>query len=139
MADIRHNVTIKTRPEKIYGALTLQEGLENWWTKDAIVKPEVGFVNVFTFGKYRNEMKVTTLIPDKRVVWKCISSIEEWFDTNVSFELEEKGEHTLLRFTHGGWREVTDTFAGCNYDWATFLKSLKSLCETGTGMPAPKK
>lgn len=135
MADIRINVVIKATPEKIYNAITTQEGLASWWAKQTIARPETGSVNVFTFGKFRNEMEVTQLVPNKKVEWKCINSIEEWIGTDISFDMEEKEEKTLLRFTHGGWRAVTDTFAGCTYDWASFIKSLKSLCETGTGTP----
>jgi len=133
---IRHNVAIKATPEKIYEAITTQQGLANWWAKQTTAKPEVGFVNVFTFGTFRNEMKIAILDPNKKVEWKCIRSIDEWVDTTISFELEQKGEKTLLRFSHAGWRAVTDMFAGCNYDWARFLMSLQSLCETGTGSPA---
>ncbi len=136
MPEIRHNVIIKTTPEKVYEAITTQEGLANWWAKQTIAKPEVGFVNIFTFGTFRNEMKVIILNPDKKVEWKCINSIEEWIDTNISFDLEEKNGHTLLRFTQSGWRAVTDTFAGCNYDWGRFMTSLKLFCETGTGTPS---
>lgn len=135
MAEIRINVVIKAIPEKIYNAITTQEGLASWWAKQTTAKPEPGFVNVFTFGKFRNEMKVTTLTPNKRVEWKCVNSIEEWIGTDIIFDLEEKEGNTVLRFTHGGWRAITDTFAGCTYDWASFLKSLKALCETGTGTP----
>jgi hypothetical protein len=81
-------------------------------------------------------MKVTKLTPSKKVEWKCINSIEEWMGTDISFNLEEKERRTILRFTHAGWRATTDTFAGCTYDWALFMKSLKSLCETGTGTPS---
>lgn len=137
MAEIKMNVAIKAVPEKIYKVLTTQEGLSNWWARETSAKPQVGFVNVFTFGKkYRNEMKVTNLIPNKRVEWECINSIEEWIGTTISFDLEEKDGKTILRFTQSGWREVTDTFAGCTYDWASSLKSLKSFCETGTGSPS---
>jgi uncharacterized protein YndB with AHSA1/START domain len=139
MTSIRHNVAIKATPEKIYKAITTQEGLANWWTNDTTAKPEVGFVNVFIFGKFRNEMKVTELTSNKKVQWECINSIPEWTGTYISFALQEKDNHTLLRFTQGGWKEVTDTFAGSNYDWALFLKSLKSLCETGTGTPYQNK
>ena len=110
MPEIRHNVIINTTPEKVYEAITTQERLANWWAKQTIAKPEVGFVNIFTFGKFRNEMKVIILNPNKKVEWKCINSIEEWIDTNISFDLEEKEGHTLLRFTQSGWRAVTDTF-----------------------------
>ena len=130
MPEIRHNLIIKTNPEKVYEAITTQEGLANWWAKQTIAKPEVGFVNIFTFGTFRNEMVVTILNPNKKVEWKCINSIEEWIDTNILFDLEEKEGHTLLRFTHSGWRAVTDTFAGCNYDWGRFMTSLKLFCET---------
>ena len=136
MAEIRINVVIKAIPEKIYNAITTQEGLASWWAKQTTAKPEVGFVNIFTFGKFRNEMKVTKLIPNKKAEWKCINSIEEWIDTNISFDLEEKDGGTILRFAHSGWRATTDTLAGCTYDWATFMRSLKSLCETGTGTPS---
>src|SRR5688572_29729224 len=104
MAEIRHNVVIKARPEKVFNAITTQEGLENWWTKQTTAKPEVGFVNIFTFGKFRNEMKVSTLVHNKKVEWKCIQSIDEWIDTNISFDLEEKEGKTILRFAHSGWR-----------------------------------
>ena len=136
MPEIKHNVIIKTTPEKVYEAITTQEGLANWWAKQTIAKPEVGFVNIFIFGTFRNEMKVTMLNPNKKVEWKCINSIEEWIDTNILFDLEEKEGRTLLRFTHSGWRAVTDTFAGCNYDWGRFMTSLKLFCETGTGTPS---
>ena len=136
MPEIRHNVSIKTTPEKVYEAITTQEGLANWWARQTIAEPEVGFVNIFTFGTFRNEMKVTMLSPNKKVEWHCINSIEEWIDTNISFDLEEKDGRTILRFTHSDWRAVTDTFAGCNYDWGRFMTSLKLFCETGTGTPS---
>src|SRR5438045_1343688 len=99
MAEIRHNVVIKTTPEKVYKAVTTQEGIEGWWCKHTTAKPEVGFVNVFIFGQFRNEMQVTKLTPDKRVEWKCINSIEEWIGTDISFDMEEKDGKTILRFT----------------------------------------
>lgn len=136
MPEIRINVAIKATPEKVYHAITTQEGLASWWTKQTTAKPEVGFVNVFIFGTSRNEMKVIDLTPNKRVEWECIHSIEEWIGTHISFDLQEKDGRTILRFAHSDWRAVTDTFADCNYGWAMALKSLKSLCETGTGTPS---
>ena len=136
MTDIKHNLVIKVTPDIVYKAITTQQGIEAWWCKETTAKPEVGFVNVFVFGQSRNEMKVTELIPDKKVEWLCTESIEEWVGTAVSFELGEKSGATQLRFTHGGWRELTDMFAICNYNWALFLKSLKTYCETGTGTPS---
>jgi uncharacterized protein YndB with AHSA1/START domain len=136
MAEIRHNVVIKTTPEKIYEAITTQEGLSSWWAKQTTAKPEIGSLNTFTFGKSLNEMKVTVLDANQKVEWQCITSIDEWMNTTISFDLEEKDGRTLLRFAHSDWRTVTDTFADCNYAWARFMTSLKSYCETGTGTPS---
>jgi uncharacterized protein YndB with AHSA1/START domain len=136
MADIKMKLTIKAAPSKVYDAISTQEGITNWWCKNTIAKPEVGFMNVFTFGKIRNEFEVLDLKPGKRVEWKGINSIDEWIGTHVSFDLEEKEGNTILRFAHSDWRAVTDTFAVCTYDWSRFITSLKSLCETGVGTPA---
>jgi uncharacterized protein YndB with AHSA1/START domain len=136
MAEIRHNVVIKATPEKVYKAVTTQEGIESWWCKNTTAKPEVGFVNIFTFGKDRSEMKVTELAPNKGTEWKCIKSTDEWTGTKISFDLEEKSGDTILRFAHEGWKAPTDMYAVCNYHWALFMKSLKSFCETGAGTPS---
>lgn len=136
MEAIRHYLVIKTSPEKVYNAVTTREGIESWWCKNTTAKPEVGFVNVFTFGKDRSEMKVTELVPNKRTSWECINAIDEWIGTRIVFQLEEKDGNTLVRFAQEGWRRATDTFAECNYFWALFMKSLKSYCETGAGSPS---
>jgi hypothetical protein len=44
---------------------------------------------------------------------------------------------TIVLFTHEGWKEETNEFASCSYTWALFLRSLKLLCETGSGTPYP--
>lgn len=136
MEEIRINVTIKASSEDIYNSLTTEDGLSNWWAKQTTARAEIGFLNTFIFGTFVNKMKVVELTPNKRVVWECVESIDEWIGTFISFELEEKGERTLTRFTHSNWKTITDTFASCTYDWARFMTSLKSLCETGTGKPA---
>jgi uncharacterized protein YndB with AHSA1/START domain len=67
MTEIGHNVVIKATPEKIYKAITTQEGLANWWAKQTTAKPQIGFVNTFAFWEFRNEMKVTILNPTKKL------------------------------------------------------------------------
>jgi uncharacterized protein YndB with AHSA1/START domain len=136
MADIKINLTIKAAPGKVYNAITTQEGLSGWWAKQTIARPELDFVNVFTFGPIKNEMKVTKLDANRKTEWIVINSVDEWIDTSISFDLEEKEGNTIVRFAHANWRASTDLFARCTYDWSRFLASLKSLCETGAGSPA---
>ena len=80
-------------------------------------------------------MKITDLQLNKRVEWKCIEGDKEWIGTTFIFDLEEKGGNTILRFTHGNWKEETDFFASCNYNWGYYMTSLAKYCEEGKGTP----
>jgi uncharacterized protein YndB with AHSA1/START domain len=135
---ICHRLLIKIPVEKVYEALTAQEGLAGWWTPDTKAKPETGSVSRFAFGPdYFKEMKVEELKPYSRVKWLCIKGYEEWIGTTITFELEPHQKGATLFFHHDGWKEYSEGFASCSYDWALFLRSLKVLCETGKGFPYP--
>lgn len=135
---IYHRLLIKAPAEKVYEALTLQEGLAGWWTPETIAKPEVGSVSRFAFGPdYFKEMRVEELKPYSRVQWRCIKGFEDWIGTTLTFELEPHAKGTVLLFHHDGWKDYTPEFAACSFDWALFFRSLRSLCETGKGFPYP--
>ena len=139
MEHIRHYVLIKAPVEKVYEAITTQQGLANWWTRQTVAKPEVGFLNEFGFGEeYLNKMRIEELVPSKLVKWSCEGQHEEWTGTPLTFELQQKDEDTVLRFAHSDWKEATEFYENCNYHWAYFLHSLKKLCETGKGHPFPE-
>ncbi len=136
MAEIKHFLIIKASPEKVYRAITEQEGLASWWTRETIAKPQVGSVAEFKFGnQYHNKMRIIRLEPYKIVEWECIMGDKEWIGTTFYFELILNGENTSLRFTHGNWKEMTDFFASCNFHWGHYMRSLKDYCETGKGEP----
>ena len=136
MAGIKHFVVIKTTADKVYKAITEQEGLAGWWTKDTIAKPEVGFIDEFKFGdRYHNKMKVAKLEKDKHVQWECVGGDKEWIGTHLKFELQEKNGNTELMFTHADWAGQTLFYANCNFHWGGYMKSLKDYCEKGKGFP----
>lgn len=136
MPEIRHKLLIDAPAEKVYRALTEREGLAGWWTVQAAATPVAGSVADFKFGdRYHTAMRVAALKPPTRVEWECEKGDEEWVGTRVVFDLEPKVDQTLVRFVHEGWREATDYFASCNYNWGYYLTSLKSYCETGRGTP----
>lgn len=135
---IYHRLLIEAPVEKVYQALTTQEGLAGWWTPDTLAKPEVGSILRFAFGPdYFKEMKVEELKPYSKVKWLCIKAYEEWVGTTLTFELEPHRKGCILFFHHDGWKNYTPEFASCSYDWALFFRSLKFLCETGKGFPYP--
>ena len=136
MANIKHYLLIKASPEKVYKALTSTKGLKGWWTLEAKTDEHVGGAAEFIFGdRYHNKMKIVELVQNKKVEWECIKGDKEWIGTNFVFSLNEKDGDTILRFTHRNWKEETDFFASCNYNWGYYLRSLKLYCETGIGTP----
>ncbi len=136
MADIKHILSISAPADKVYEALTTREGIAGWWTPDAELEPQVNSIARFNFGReFQNKMRITGLQPGKCVHWRCLEGHDEWIGTSFRFDLEAQEGNTLLRFGHTNWREETDFFASCNYNWGWYLTSLKNYCETGTGQP----
>ncbi len=139
MADIMHMLQIETPAERVYRAVTEQSDLASWWTTETVASPQVGSVLEFRFGdRYHNRMKIARLVPNRRVEWLCLEGDPQWVGTTFVFDLQESDGRTTLRFTHGDWREATDFYASCNFQWAYYMMSLKSLCETGKGTPFPQ-
>jgi uncharacterized protein YndB with AHSA1/START domain len=136
MAEIQHLLYINALPSKVYEAITEESGLKMWWTYDTRAISEEGAILEFNFGdRYHNEMKVVKLRPNQKVEWICLDGDSEWIDTTFAFNLNPDQNNTILRFTHGNWRNSTDFFASCNYQWGYYLRSLKLYCETGKGTP----
>lgn len=136
MEKIEHIQYIKAPIAKVYETLTTQEGLGATWTMKLKVKPEIGFVNEFDFDDhYDTKMKIVELVKDKRILWDCIQSDPEWIGTKVSFDLSEKNGVVSVILKHLDWRELTEFYRMCNYNWAMFLYSVKTYCEEGKGLP----
>jgi hypothetical protein len=55
----------------------------------------------------------------------------------ISFDLKQEGDWAIVLFKHQGWKEPVEFMYHCSTKWATFLLSLKSLVESGKGVPAP--
>ncbi|HET9406935.1 MAG TPA: SRPBCC domain-containing protein [Candidatus Sulfotelmatobacter sp.] len=139
MADILHRVGIRASPEKIFQALSEQEGLAGWWTGDVEASPHIGAVNHFRFGdRGFSNMKVVELVPGKRVKWMCLDGAKEWIGTELTYDLRAENGSTILLFSQHGWKEPVEFMHYCSTKWAVYLLSLKSLCETGQGAPYPR-
>lgn len=136
MVDIVHDLTIRAPVETVYRAVTEQEGLAGWWTRETVASPREGSIAEFKFGvRYNNKMKITELKPNRRVAWECLEGDAEWVGTRFTFDLEGHKDGAALRFGHRDWRESTDFFKRCSENWVHYLCSLKKYCETGTGDP----
>lgn len=130
MPDIRHLVFIQSTPEKIYTAITTQQGIASWWSVSNNAVPEEGNVYRISFGgDYYKEIKVEELVPDKKVVWQIVHAHPEWLNTKVIFDISMGKNSAELRFSHSGWKGYTDMFAQCNHHWGIYLQNLKVYTE----------
>jgi hypothetical protein len=148
MPDILHKVGIKSASlNEVYTALTTIEGLSEWWTTnpqgdgsgDSPGDSRVGGVLQFRFGAGGFDMKVLELQPARRVLWQVVDGPTEWIDTQISFELDQRGDWIIVLFKHEGWQAPVEFMHHCGTKWAVFLLSLKSLLETGKGSPWPNE
>ena len=136
MANIEHMLTIYAPATEVYKALTTRQGLSEVWTRELTIYGEVGETNEFHFGDNDlTKMLIVELTPAKRIEWLCTESDPEWVGTTVTFELNENRDKTKIILRHMKWREVTNFYRSCNYNWGMFLNSLKMYCENGAGLP----
>lgn len=138
MHEIYHRVGISAAPERVYQALTTDEGLSRWWTGDTSGAGETGSVIRFGFGGVGIDFEVAELQANSLVRWKHVGEIPEaWMDTEVRFGLMPGEDQTYVHFAHSDWKEKTDFMGHCSTKWAVFLLSLKDLLEKGEGHPFP--
>ncbi|MFC6333550.1 SRPBCC domain-containing protein [Paenibacillus septentrionalis] len=136
MANIEQLQTVRAPTAQVYKALTTAEGLSEVWTRELTVYNQVGETNEFNFGENDlTKMKIIDLSSPSKIEWLCTESDPEWVGTTISFELSEKNGKTDIILKHMNWKEVTNFYRFCNYNWAMFLYSLKSYCEDDTGHP----
>jgi uncharacterized protein YndB with AHSA1/START domain len=141
MPDILHLITIHATPERVYQALTTEEAIRNWWTRDAVLEAKIGGTGEFGFNDHRvvTKIRVDELKPPVRVGWTTTSSSSPggWDGTTITFDLRAEGSDTALAFAHRGFAQANEGYARVTTGWAYFLVSLQQYLETGTGAPHP--
>ncbi len=139
MADIRHRVGIAAPQGRAFETLTTTEGLARWWTSRVDGDPSPGGMLRFFFGQPEPSavMKVVDATPERPVHWTCVEGPDEWVGTNISFDLQQSGDETVVLFRHSDWREPVDFMHHCSTKWAIFLMSMKASLEGDEGTPFP--
>jgi uncharacterized protein YndB with AHSA1/START domain len=142
MVDILHRVGIKAPLGEVYEALATRDGAAGWWTTNTQGQSKINGLLKFRFSSGGKEiggfdMKVLELQPGKRVLWQVVEGPAEWVGTEVSFDLKQEGDYSIVLFKHQGWSAPVEFMYHCSTKWAIFLMSLKSFVETGKGNPSP--
>ena len=140
MSDILLEVTIAAAPDKVFKALTEQQGLEAWWTTHMVAEPKVGSaVKAFLRGGQTViKMEMRTLEPGRKVVWGVLERVAGWGGSQFTWDLSPVENSTKVLF---GYRDfpasADDNLPSLTYAWAVNLTSLKAYLEIGKGHPKP--
>jgi len=139
MNDIRHRVGVATSAGKVYQALATRDGLSEWWTRDVRGESAAGHKLEFFFGGTEPAavMEVTSLVPGRRVAWRCVAGADEWVGTTFTFDVHEADGETAIVFTNAGWREPSEFMHHCSTKWAYFLLTLRAGLQGGKATPFP--
>jgi uncharacterized protein YndB with AHSA1/START domain len=140
MVDILHRIGVHNAiPAEVYKALTTVEDLAAWWTEDTAGSADRGGILEFRFPPVGGfDMEVTELRPGEHVRWRVADGPQEWLGTTIDWNLRRDGEYTIVLFEHRDWAEPGEFMYHCSTKWGSYLMSLKSLVETGSGAPAPR-
>jgi len=137
--ELIHRIEIEAPVEKIYRAITTEDGIRAWWTTD--VKMDLYAGGAARFGFFQHStvftMCIEKLTPPSFVLWKCIESTSpEWIGTTQEFRLEQQsGGEVLLKFSHTGWEAGCEHCYFCNTTWGHLLVCLKQYAEKGIKNP----
>jgi hypothetical protein len=134
--------TVDQSPEAAFAAINDVRG---WWSA-AIDGPTdiAGGEFAYHFQDiHRCRIRVTELIPSKRVTWRVLENYfsftedeTEWTGTEIIFDISSIGGKTHVRLTHDGLVPEYECYSACREGWSTYINgSLRSLIETGKGDP----
>lgn len=137
--DLIHRVCIAAPAEKIYRAITTEEGIKGWWTTDVKMDTHAGGKAVFGFENHSIvfQMRIEQLTPPSLVRWKCEdNNSPDWIGTTQEFHLEPQTDgEVLVKFCHGGWKSGGDHCYFCNTTWGHLLVNLKTYAERDVKNP----
>ena len=121
--------------ERAHEAVTTLAGVRGWWSPVVTGSLEPG--GDFHVGFAGLDETITLTVAHtsaKGTDWlvRGHSSAPEWAESRISFRLERRagGCRLVLRHTGVEPRQVA-------HGWGHFLRSIRSLLETGTGFPYP--
>ncbi|TMR28060.1 SRPBCC domain-containing protein [Nonomuraea zeae] len=139
-------ISVDRTPQEAFDAITNVRG---WWSQEVEGDTDQvgGEFDYHYKDVHRCRVRVTDLVPGRKVAWLVLDNYfdfiddqAEWKDTEVVFEISEKGGGAEVRFTHVGLVPQYECYDVCSNAWAGYITgSLRNLINTGTGQPNPKE
>ncbi len=138
-------ILVDQTPKEVFDAVNNVRG---WWSEN--IEGGTDKLNAEYLYHYKDihlcKMKITELIPDKKIVWKVLKNEfsftqdkNEWVGNDIVFEISKLKNKTQLTFTQIGLTPAHECYNVCYDAWTGFItNSLKKLITTGKGLPTPK-
>lgn len=140
MPDILFDFPVNAAPARVFDAVSLPEGLDQWWTEHASGTPAVGNEYVLRFGPdYDWRAEVTQMERPAAFELEIIKADSDWTGTRVGFALRGKEGATNVRFYHRGWPEENEHFRISSFCWAMYLRILRRYLEEGEIIPYERR
>ena len=103
--NIFHNFIINTSVKEVFNEVSLLKHLDNWWTLKSSGTPELGAEYNLNFtDTYNWFCKVSKVKRAESFHLKMTKSDKDWNATTFGFDLEEKENGTLVKFSHVNWQ-----------------------------------
>ena len=144
-------------PAEVYHAILTPHA---WWSEEisGATAHEGDIFNYHFEDIHRCQIKLTEVVPDKKVVWWVLDNYfkpgifdtagklpksdgfvndkAEWIDTQIVFEITALNGQTQLKFTHKGLIPDYECYDVCANGWSHYIQeSLYGLITTGKGQP----
>jgi Activator of Hsp90 ATPase homolog 1-like protein len=141
-ANFTTTIIVDNTAKEVFNAINNVRG---WWSEE--IEGTTDKLNEEWYYHYQDvhrcTMKVTELVPGKKVVWKVLDNYfsftkdkSEWKGNTIVFEITEKDNKTQLQVTQLGLVPEYECYDICSNAWTTYIqKSLYNLITTGTGQP----
>jgi len=133
---IEQSYHFKAPPGRVFDALTEPKGLERWFLSKARLVPKKGGSFLFDWiGGYHMTGKVKQFVPNRIVSFSWTDKLKSGkiARTLASFRLAGKGNGTLLRLRHTGFKDP-EHFADCSSRWGYYLTNMKSVLDHRTDL-----
>jgi len=136
---IRHRVGIRAPISEIFEAVHQPEKLSAWWATSARGTGAEGTKIELEFPGYPNHVwEISRILADQQVCLKLVSGPEPWRGSELQFDLLDEEGQVFLTLSHTTGEQTPESaYLYFCTKWPMFLVSLKSLLETGKGMPYP--
>lgn len=140
--DYHSRITTHSTPEEAFEKISR---VSEWWAKDFEGKSEEphGVFTVRFQNGDRYTLKVSEMIPNKKIIWEVIDCYQgwhndhtEWVGTTIVWEVFPRTEGSEVQMTHVGLVPAFECFDTCSLGWKYLMeKSLLNLLNSSKGMP----